>query len=68
MFGNAFVSAGMKGSLDIYIYVLYIGRAVYIGRAISMLYHRANHVSPTIVGNCLSCEDGQDVHAYLVDV
>ena len=32
-----------------------------------MLYHRANHVSPTIVGNCLSCEDGQDVHAYLVD-
>ena len=33
-----------------------------------MLCHRANYVSPTIVGNCLSCEDGQDVHAYLVDV
>ena len=22
-----------------------------------MLCHRANHVSPTIVGNCLSCEE-----------
>ena len=34
-----------------------------IGRAVSMLCHRTNCVSPTIVGNCLSCEGELVVHA-----
>ena len=33
-----------------------------------MLCHRANHVSPTIVGNCLSCEKRTGRACILVDV